>query len=343
MKKLLLATTAIVSIGGVASAAEIKLTGYAEMGIFDGDGSNANGSIDTQFHTDWQVDFRLSGETDGGLTFGGRIQLEENNGSDKVNGTPRIDEESLFVSGDFGRVTLGETDGAYNWGLGFIYSGTSLRDDHSSHAGAYWFTGLDGYYDDQIARYEYSFGDFGIAGSIELDDSNSKAKNGGSGDPIIGVGGKWASSINGMDLAVGVGYQDNSDYQLWGISGSVALANGLSLAAGYADLDGIDTHFASSNGFSATADSWYGASVAYQTGPLLVSANYGAYDTETINGAATGANLKGWGVVANYDLGGGAVVMAGYGYSDVPNSLGNVGSFNENGQETWSLGLGLSF
>lgn len=332
MKKILLATTALVSFGGAASAAEIKLTGYAEMGIFDGDAVGK----DTQFHTDWQVDFRFSGETDGGVTFGGRVQLEENNGSERVNGTPRIDEESFFVSGAFGRVTLGETDGAYNWGLGFIYSGTSLRDDHSSHAGAYWFTGLDGYYDDQIARYEYSFGDFGVAASAELDDN-------GPGDPILGFGGKWASNINGMDLAVGVGIQDNDQYTVYGVSGSIALSNGLSLAAGYADLDGIDTHFSSSNGFSATADSWYGVSVAYQTGALLVSANYGAYDTETINGLATSANLKGWGVVANYDLGGGAVAMAGYGYSDVPGSLGNVGSFNENGQETWSAGLGLSF
>lgn len=339
MKRILLATTALVSFGGVASAAEINLTGYAEIGIFDGDATG----IDTQFHNDWQVDFRFSGETDGGLTFGGRVQLEENNESSNVNGTPRIDEESFFVSGAFGRVTLGETDGAYNWGLGFIYSGTSLRDDHSSHAGAYWFTGLDGYYDDQVARYEYSFGDFGIAGSLELDDSNSKAKNGGEGDPIIGVGGKWASTINGMDLALGLGFQDNNDYTLYGVSGSIALPMGLSVAAGYAELDGIDTHFASSNGFSATADSWYGVSVAYQTGPLLVSANYGAYDTESINGTATSSDLEGFGLVANYDLGGGAVVMAGYGYSDVPDSLGNIGSFNSNGQETWSLGLGMSF
>jgi len=342
VKKLLLATTAIVSIGGAASAAEIKLTGYAEIGIFDGDAAG----IDTQFHNDWQVDFRLSGETDGGLTFGGRIQLEENNESSNINGTPRIDEESLFVSGDFGRITLGETDGAYNWGLGFIYSGTSLRDDHSSHAGAYWFTGLDGSYDDQIARYEYSFGDFGVAVSAELDDDETTAQGSSpvaNGDTVFGVGGKWASNINGMDIAVGVGYQDNGDFEIWGVSGSIALPMGISIAAGYADLDGFVSHYASSNGFDATADSWYGVSVAYQTGALLVSANYGAYDTESINGTATSSDLEGFGVVANYDLGGGAVVMAGYGYSDVPSSLGNIGSFNGNGEETWSLGLGLSF
>jgi len=57
MKKLLLVTTAIVGFGGAVSAAEIKLSGYAEMGIFDGDASG----VDPQFETDWQVNFDFKG------------------------------------------------------------------------------------------------------------------------------------------------------------------------------------------------------------------------------------------------------------------------------------------
>lgn len=320
MKKILLATTAIVGFAGAASAAEIRLSGYAEMGIFDGDAPD----LDAQFHTDWQVNFNFSGETDGGLTFGGRAQIEENNSPAQVNGTPRIDDENFFVSGAFGRVTLGETDGAFDWALSEIYAGTSLQDDHSTHAGAYWYTGLDGIYDNQIARYEYSFGDFAAAVSAELDDSAADQ------DVNWAVGGKWSSNISGFDVAAAVAYQDNNVNELWGVSGSVAMSNGFSVSAGYADLDGINDGV----GNGIPVDSWYGVGVAYTTGPITVAANYGRYD------AVAGSDPKGWGVVANYDLGGGMVAMAGYGDSS---GGGGAGAGNGNGQETWSVGLGMSF
>ena len=81
MKKVLFATTALVATAGVASA-EVALTGFAEMGITGGD--NAFGDtyssgatnppvddVNTNLHTDIGVTFTLSGETDGGLAFGG--------------------------------------------------------------------------------------------------------------------------------------------------------------------------------------------------------------------------------------------------------------------------------
>lgn len=334
MKKILLATTAIVGFAGVASAAEIKLSGYAEMGIFDGDAAG----VDSQFHTDWQVNFNFSGETDGGLTFGGRAQIEESNGPGNVNGTPKIDDENFFVAGAFGRVTLGETDGAFDWALSEIYSGTSIQDDHSTHAGAYFFTGLDGSYDDQIARYEYSFGDFGFAASAEIDDDELAIENPGfstsaNGDTNWAVGGKWASNVSGFDVAAGAGYQDNGDHEVWGLSGSVAMSNGFSVSAGYADLDGVTDGV----GNGIPVDSWYGVGVAYTTGPILVAANYGSYDADSGAGVS---DPDGWGIVANYDLGGGAVAMAGYGDSS---GGGGAGAGNGHGQETWSVGLGMSF
>ncbi|MFN6952228.1 MAG: porin, partial [Albidovulum sp.] len=86
-------------------------------------------------------------------------------------------------------------------------------------------------------------------------------------------------------------------------------------------------------GNGVAADSWMGIGVAYTTGALTVGANYGKYDAA----AAAVADPKGWGIVANYDLGGGAVAMAGYGAS----SNGFQG--NGAGDHSFSLGLGLSF
>jgi hypothetical protein len=53
----------------------------------------------------------------------------------------------------------------------------SINDDHTSHAG---FNGnglLDGHYDGQILRYDYSFGDFAVAISVEQDDNGTAMGN----------------------------------------------------------------------------------------------------------------------------------------------------------------------
>lgn len=321
MKKILLATTALVGFAG-AAAAEITLDGYAEMGVRGGD------NIETQFHNDWQVNFNFSGETDGGLSFGGKVQIEDSNGPGAINGGVVADDEAFWVSGSFGKVTLGETDGAFDWALSEIYTGSAIADDHSTHLGAYWYTGLDATYDNQIARYEYAFGDFGVAVSAEMDDT-------GVGDASVGLGGKWSGDMGGTAVGVGFGVQDNGVNTVWGLSASAAMANGFSAAIGYADLDG--TAFHTSNGFAATplVDSWWGINVGYTTGALTVGANYGRFDSNI-------GDLSGFGLVANYDLGGGAVAMAGFGSSDAPAGSGG-GSWNGAGEDTFSLGLGLSF
>lgn len=317
MKKILLASTALVGFAGAAAAAEIKLSGYAEIGI---DGGNLG--YETQFHNDWQVNFNFSGTMDSGVEFGGKVQIEESNTPGAINGPVVSDDEAFWVSGTFGKVTLGETDGAFDWALSEIYTGTGISDDHSTHAGAYWFTGLDATYDNQIMRYEYSFGDFAAAISAEMDDT-------GVGDTVFGIGGKWSGQMGGMDVGVGVGYQDNGVNSVWGLSASAAMSNGFSVALGYADLDG--TSDAVGNGVSS--DSWMGIGVAYTTGALTVGANYGKYDAAV----AGVSDPSGWGLVANYDLGGGAVAMASYGSSD------NGVAGNGHGDQTWSVGLGLSF
>ena len=328
MKKVLLATTALVAFAGAASA-EIKLDGYAEIGVDGG-----NNGYTTQFHNDWQVNFNFSSETDGGLSFGGKVQIEETNLPQKIDGGLKIDDEAFWVSGSFGKVTLGETAGALDWAVPDIYTGTAISDDHSTHAGAYWNTGMDGSYDDQVARYEYSFGDFGAAISVEQDDT-------GVSDPIIGLGGKWSGSMSGADITAGIGYQTNGDGSTVSVAATAKMANGFSAALGYASFDNDPLYtFNDYLGNGVQVDNWVGVGVAYTTGALTVGANYGMYSASV----AGVQDPKGWGLVANYDLGGGAVAMVGYGASSGSDALGNsYGSGNGHGSKTWSAGLGLSF
>jgi outer membrane protein OmpU len=291
MKKILLATTMLAGTVGFA-AAEVTLSGSAEMGIVGGDNYGT-----TQFWQDVGVTFSMSGETDGGLTFGTSIDLDEGDGKFGADHSGT----SVYISGAFGKLTLGDTDGGFDWALSETGMGTSITDDHTTHSGYSGNGGLDGKYDGQILRYEYSAGDFAAAASVEMDDNNA----GGIDDPVIGLGMKYTMS----GIALGVGYQTDGVDDFIGVS-AAGEAGAVKYVVSYTDLDSFGTHM--------------GIGLGYTSGALMVAANYGVYES------IFGVEKDGYGLVANYDLGGGAVVMAGYG-SDV------------GGAAQWSLGLGMSF
>lgn len=320
MKKILLATTALVGFAGVA-AAEVKLSGYAEIGIYDPDVG------ETQFWNDIDVKFSLSGASDSGLEFGATIDLDELNG-DSIpatgggNSGSNENDSSVFVSGSFGKVTLGDTDGALDWAAAELSIGTAIADDHTSHAGYYSFTGLDGLYDGQVMRYEYSFGDFAVAASAEIDDS-------GVGDPALGIGAKWSGDMSGTSVYAGIGYQTGDDS-----TGASLDATALSLGADFANGVNAKFGYATGNlGKDQNEWDWYGVELGYTMDALKVQVIYGDWSADT----AGQLDADGWGVLANYDLGGGAVAMFGYGDG------GSNGSPYAAGGSHWSAGLGLSF
>ena len=84
MKKILLATSALVATSGFASAkgGGVSISGTAQMGIIGSDwvDDNAN-DTSYEFHTDIDVHFTMSGQTDTGLTFGASIDFDESDGS----------------------------------------------------------------------------------------------------------------------------------------------------------------------------------------------------------------------------------------------------------------------
>jgi len=309
MKKILLTTTAMVAFAGAASA-EVTLSGSAEMGIV---GSNAAGAAgDTQFHNDIDVKFTLSGETDNGLTFGATIDLDEVDAAG--NGIPASSNPaSVFISGSFGTLTMGDTDGALDWAMQEVGDNVanSIADDHTAHAGFNGNAGHDGLWDGQVLRYDNTFGDFGVA--LSLEGPNQSAPN-----SIWGLGVKYNLALGSVDLGLGLGYQSDSVNDIMGLSADAKFGNGFRAIVNYTDLDGalgLDDHF--------------GIGLGYTTGAVSVEFNYGEY-----SGVLPAADADGYGLAVNYDLGGGAVVMAGYGSG----SVGGAASLN-----TWSLGLGLSF
>ena len=82
MKKLLLASTALVMTAG-AAAAQVNLSGEARMGIAYDNGiangtvASPNNTAKLQFTSRIRVTFSMSGETDSGLAFGASIRGDQ--------------------------------------------------------------------------------------------------------------------------------------------------------------------------------------------------------------------------------------------------------------------------
>lgn len=317
MNKILLATTALVATAGVASA-EVSLSGWAEMGLIGGDAYPT-----TQFHTGVDVRFTLSGETDGGLTFGATIDLDESGATQSAPGTTapaqnQSTKAAVFISGGFGTVTMGDTDGALDWAMQEVAIGSSLADDHTEHAGYNGNSVLDGTPNGNVLRYDNTFGDFGVALSAQAESADDATA-----DNTFGLGLRYNAALGGLDLGLGLGYQKNGDTAVAGLSVSTTFANGLRAIVNYSDLDG-----AAVSGLAM--DKHVALGLGYTAGDLTLSANYGKY-----TGVAAADDRDGFGVVANYALGGGASVQFGYG------SDRNRATVAE--ESSWSLGLAMSF
>ena len=390
MKRILYATTALVATAGLAAAQDvvadplatapvvvaepaddpvgIALTGFAEFGVID-PGDDAS----LQFATDIDVTFTMTAETDGGLSFGANIDLDESDTDQTIPGTPinqagdtgavvvdtdedgmiSADEldlflqgqntsdleiggspaftdstqggESIFVSGTFGTLTMGDTDGAFDWALQEAIIGATLNDENE-HAGYSGNAGLDGTYDGQIARYEYAFGDFAIAVSAEIDDSDA-------GDPVLGIGARYSTGfdLGGRELGLGfgLGYQrvdsfdpigdleeaidgdddDDDDLdnpEIYGISADVDFGGGIRAIINYSDGDNTAGSF-----------EHIGAAVGYTVDALTVAVNYGRFDLGDTDNDEIENDADGYGVTVNYDLGAGAVAQFGYSHNEV--------------------------
>ena len=102
MKKLLTATTALALVGGAAFA-EITISGDAKLGL-DYNSEPGDNNSKHSFKHEMGVDFSGSGTTDGGLSFGGSAGFD--------TGDETVNTGSVFVSGSFGKITIGDNDAA---------------------------------------------------------------------------------------------------------------------------------------------------------------------------------------------------------------------------------------
>jgi outer membrane protein OmpU len=279
MKKILLATSALVLTAGFASAAEVTLSGDARMGILDDFG--ATGPV---FNSRARVTFTLSGESDSGFSFGASFRAD-NAGASVDEGAEIGQAGKVFVSGAFGTLSMGDVDSAANAAVGhvngvgytglgdlnestFIGGGTKESILYEYSAGA--FTGYLSAGQREVAAEtwsvaaKYAAGNFTVSLGYEDNDAGTdhviagvdatfssitlKARYGQASGAIDGD--QWALSATYSANGLGVTAFMTDDSELggaeaWGLGGTYDLGGGASFAAGYssnetADTDAID-------------------------------------------------------------------------------------------------------
>ena len=348
MKKVLLATSALAATTGLAfaQAGELTVSGTASMGILGGDwvsdrrstrevfvpgqgvmiegGDVRDDQSEYELLTDIDVTFTMSGQTDTGLTFGASIDLDESDGSgsgvgrDLEGASPAFagrteGGETIFISGGFGTLTMGDTDGALDWALQDIAIGGSIGDLHTTHAG---YSGNGIADDDQIARYDYSFGDFDVALSAQIDD-NGDADGGAD---ALAVGAKYNASLAAMELGVGLGYtqldKEGKEDDALGVSLDAHFNNGFRAILNWVDRG-------AANNTVDQGEQYIGLGLGYTVDDWTIAANWGEYSRD-VPGTDNDPGQSGFALVVNYDLGGGAEVQLGYSKA----SCGEHGTFD---------------
>jgi outer membrane protein OmpU len=352
MKNILFATTALVATAGIASA-DVSISGFAEVGIFD------NGSGDMQLFNDIDVTFSMTGETDSGISFGASVDLDEISDTTVNAATDNNSAGGIAanISGSFGTVTLGDTDGASDWAMTETAIGGSMADDHTAHAGYSGNSPLDGVADGQILRWNNTVGAMGVAVSFEQAANGATSAN----DDTVQIGLKYSMDAGSATIGLGIGYADAGS--------QTAVGNAATPSKIITDASGVVTTTAAGTAVAGTGESTLqlgvpavanvtgdtngmGISLSVASGNLTSVLNYSdgevlGVDTShvalgfgvTMDALTVGVNwgefdinnvkTNGIGVAVNYNLGGGAVFQLGYGDGE--------------GTDTMSMGLALSF
>lgn len=180
MKKVLFLTTALVASASMA-AADVRISGYGRFGLDYNEANNgAHGS--TTLTSRIRLQFDMSTETDGGVTFGARMRMQaesrDNGAGPGVWNAPRF-----FVSANGLTVGVGNIIGAFE-GSQLLYQVAN-----TPTAGV----GIDG------AGYDYMAANMG--GVAFNWDAYSSAGNGVNGIEVIYSGGNWGVHLSYSDAS----------------------------------------------------------------------------------------------------------------------------------------------
>lgn len=313
MKKILLATSILAATTGFA-AAEVTLSGDARMGLV------YNGS-DVNFSSRARVKFTLAGETDTGLSFGASFRADQalagvNSAGDELTGigaigNTRMGSGTVFISGGFGKLEMGDVASAGEAALGDLsgvgYTGLGDFSDipYINGDGAQLGQGTG-------ALYSYSASGFGFyMGLFDGDDGSHTSEGSGTEDTGYSVGVSYGTDAFTVALAYLNNGEDDDATVAGANVGEDEIILGGSTTFGAATLKAYYADF----GDYADMSKSYGLSVDYALDAVTLTA-FARRDEDGTNAEGEIDDVDSFGLGAAYDMGGGAVFKAGVVDSD---------------------------
>ena len=127
MRKVLLATTALVAMGGVSAAsADISISGSASYNYINNSGSGTGPAAaeDRDMSTQADANISMSSALDNGMSVSGLVSLDEGG----------VDDSGWSISGDFGKIAFG---GTANDGFGSTATGLTADEGNTMTAATY--------------------------------------------------------------------------------------------------------------------------------------------------------------------------------------------------------------
>jgi outer membrane protein OmpU len=339
MSRFLTATAILALSAGIASA-EVTLSGDARMGIIGGDG------VDTAFTSRARVKFTLSGETDGGLAFGASFRANDAAGA--ASGTAG----SVFISGAFGKLSMGDVDGAANAAVGNL-DGVGLTGLGDLNENIFVANGgLTGYIavnyngspnlvltGDPSALYEYSAGNLALYASLTNPSYVFTDGGGTVSGKAYSVGAAYSFGSYKVSAAYEYASQEpitsfNSDgFYDHIIVGADGTFGAVTVKARYGRAN---SDFTDGTSFS-DLEQW-GLSATYTTGALALTAFASNKSDVRASNDESLFKREAYGLGASYDLGGGAKVVGGYSHLTDSGLNSTPGS-----NSAYDLGLSFDF
>ena len=251
MRKVLLTTTALVALGGISAASALDISGSYDFNYTNADDGTADtgGANNTSFANDALINFTGSQTSDAGLTFSGRYS---------INAAGGVEDQGLTVSGDFGTLLAGSTDGPVDNNDGFFNMSTYVETGHGTAAST-------------------------VNGSAAMSDNATQGKIGYSSPNISG----FQLHVS-MEDAGTASKADNVATLLTYTTGGLGVGLG-TMESPSANADGIDTN-QQNWGIGYT----YGdVNVRYSAGTDITSGAGGGADTSKISTIDYGAHYSG--------------------------------------------------
>ena len=316
MKRILLASTAIVAFAGAAAAdghVGISFTGSAELGYNDTTQGDTSG-----FYSELEITIGLVAELDNGLTAAASVDFDDLGNGEEGNG--EVDGAGVFADSDVNfELSLTNSDGGLFYGdtnfaaQNLWVSAGSMNSDRFSEA--------DG---EEALRAEYTINAWTaqVSGVIaneggvrNLEEDFNQLSLAVAGD--VGNFNFVAAYQAESDEAAGF-YSGNGDFEdseVFGLSASTTFSN-VSVRLAYASDESIDEDSiavevsypfgpVTATGFYSLEDDRdddnYGINLAYEQGPVSVTFDYESED-----------DVDNYGLEGAYDVGNGLVLFAGY-------------------------------